>query len=41
VVVETPVNLTARQRDLLQEFESISQKDADATIRARRAGSTR
>ncbi len=27
VVVETPVNLTARQRDLLQEFESISQKD--------------
>ena len=28
VVVETPVNLTSRQRDLLQEFESISQKDA-------------
>jgi len=28
VVVETPVNLTARQRDLLQEFEAISQKDA-------------
>jgi molecular chaperone DnaJ len=27
VVVETPVNLTARQRDLLQEFEAISQKD--------------
>ena len=28
VVVETPVNLTARQRELLHEFESISQKDA-------------
>ena len=28
VVVETPVNLTSRQRDLLQEFEAISQKDA-------------
>jgi molecular chaperone DnaJ len=28
VVVETPVNLTARQRELLQEFEVISQKDA-------------
>ena len=28
VVVETPVNLTARQRELLQEFESISQKDS-------------
>ncbi len=28
VVVETPVNLTARQRELLQEFEGISQKDA-------------
>jgi molecular chaperone DnaJ len=28
VVVETPVNLTARQRELLQEFETISQKDA-------------
>jgi len=28
VVVETPVNLTSRQRELLQEFESISQKDA-------------
>jgi molecular chaperone DnaJ len=27
VVVETPVNLTARQRELLQEFEGISQKD--------------
>ncbi len=27
VVVETPVNLTARQRELLQEFEAISQKD--------------
>jgi molecular chaperone DnaJ len=28
VVVETPVNLTSRQRELLHEFESISQKDA-------------
>jgi molecular chaperone DnaJ len=28
VVVETPINLTARQRELLQEFETISQKDA-------------
>ena len=28
VVVETPINLTGRQRELLQEFETISQKDA-------------
>ena len=28
VVVETPVNLTERQRELLREFEAISQKDA-------------
>jgi molecular chaperone DnaJ len=28
VVVETPVNLTARQKELLQEFESISGKDS-------------
>ncbi len=27
VVVETPVNLTARQKELLQEFEAISNKD--------------
>ncbi len=27
VVVETPVNLTARQKELLEEFESISQDD--------------
>jgi molecular chaperone DnaJ len=27
VVVETPVNLTARQKELLQEFETISNKD--------------
>ena len=27
VVVETPVNLTARQKDLLQEFEAISGRD--------------
>jgi len=28
VVVETPVNLTGRQKELLQEFESISGKDS-------------
>jgi molecular chaperone DnaJ len=28
VVVETPVNLTERQRELLHEFDAISQKDA-------------
>ncbi|MGH8673151.1 MAG: molecular chaperone DnaJ [Burkholderiales bacterium] len=28
VVVETPVNLTDRQRELLREFETISQRDA-------------
>jgi molecular chaperone DnaJ len=28
VVVETPVHLTERQRELLREFEAISQKDA-------------
>jgi molecular chaperone DnaJ len=28
VVVETPVNLTSRQRELLQEFETISQRDS-------------
>jgi molecular chaperone DnaJ len=28
VVVETPVSLTARQRELLHEFEAISQKDS-------------
>jgi molecular chaperone DnaJ len=28
VVVETPVSLNARQRELLQEFEAISQRDA-------------
>jgi molecular chaperone DnaJ len=28
VVVETPVNLTARQKELLNEFESISEQDA-------------
>ncbi|HXR59263.1 MAG TPA: molecular chaperone DnaJ [Burkholderiales bacterium] len=28
VVVETPVNLTTRQRELLQEFEMLSQRDA-------------
>jgi molecular chaperone DnaJ len=29
VVVETPVNLTERQKTLLREFESISQEDSD------------
>ena len=28
VVVETPVNLTHRQKELLREFEVISQEDA-------------
>jgi molecular chaperone DnaJ len=28
VVVETPVNLTPRQRELLEEFEAISIKDS-------------
>ena len=29
VAVETPVNLTERQKDLLREFETISQSDGD------------
>jgi molecular chaperone DnaJ len=29
VVVETPVNLTGRQKELLQEFETISGKDSE------------
>jgi len=29
VVIETPVNLTDRQKELLQEFEAISTKDAE------------
>jgi molecular chaperone DnaJ len=29
VVVETPVNLTAKQKELLQEFETISGGDAE------------
>ncbi len=28
VVIETPINLTERQKELLREFEAISQKDA-------------
>ena len=28
VVIETPINLTERQKELLREFETISQKDA-------------
>ena len=30
VVIETPVKLTARQKELLREFEEISQEDPDA-----------
>jgi molecular chaperone DnaJ len=29
VVVETPVSLTARQKELLQEFETISDTDSE------------
>jgi len=29
VVIETPINLTARQKELLREFEDINLKDAD------------
>ena len=29
VIVETPVNLTERQRELLHEFEAISRKDPE------------
>ena len=29
VVVETPVHLTERQKELLREFETISSKDRD------------
>ena len=29
VAVETPVNLTARQQELLREFESINDKDSE------------
>jgi molecular chaperone DnaJ len=29
VMVETPVNLTERQKELLREFETLSQKDSD------------
>lgn len=29
VVIETPVNLTARQKDLLREFEVINEKDSE------------
>jgi molecular chaperone DnaJ len=28
VVVETPVQLTSRQRELLREFEALSQQDS-------------
>jgi molecular chaperone DnaJ len=28
VVIETPISLTERQKELLREFEAISQKDA-------------
>jgi molecular chaperone DnaJ len=30
VVVETPVKLTARQKELLREFESINEQDPDS-----------
>ncbi|HEY4373962.1 MAG TPA: molecular chaperone DnaJ [Burkholderiales bacterium] len=29
VVIETPINLTSQQKELLREFEEINQKDAD------------
>jgi len=29
VVIETPINLTSRQKELLREFEDINQKDSD------------
>jgi molecular chaperone DnaJ len=29
VMIETPINLTSRQKELLREFEDINQKDAD------------
>jgi molecular chaperone DnaJ len=35
VVVETPVNLTDRQKELLREFEAISERDANHTPRAK------
>lgn len=35
LVVETPVNLTARQRELLQELETLNQKDASHNPRAK------
>jgi hypothetical protein len=41
VVVETPVSLTERQRQLLREFESISSQDSARHNRAPRAGSIR
>ena len=40
VVVETPVNLTSRQKELLQELEEINERTAAATTRAPRAGWT-
>jgi molecular chaperone DnaJ len=30
VAIETPINLTARQKELLREFETINQKDPDS-----------
>ena len=41
VVVETPVSLTERQRELLREFEAINQKDGARHNPAPRAGWTR
>jgi molecular chaperone DnaJ len=35
VVVETPVRLTERQKDLLRELEELNRKDARHTPRAK------
>jgi molecular chaperone DnaJ len=35
VVIETPVKLTSRQRELLREFEAINDEDPERTARAR------
>ncbi len=41
VAIETPVKLTARQKELLREFEAINAQDRVRTILAPRTGSTR
>jgi len=40
VVVETPVNLTPRQKELLQELEEINDRDSGRHNRAPKAGWT-